>query len=133
MKPKSKAKGKAKAAVIAPKRPRAAQSYLLKKHKRKSTTGETILTCAIHCNTEGRQVGQLSSCAAGSVERCEALLAAMVQALNDGSKDLAVVLQCLESLKMGDQAASLLFLPAEQAPVQQNEPQDPAQPNAAHP
>ena len=67
-----------------------------------------------HGKAEGQQVAQLSSCAVGSVELCERLVTAMVRSLNDGSKLLPFVSECLERLKRGDGAAGNEFLTPDQ-------------------
>lgn len=67
----------------------------MKKHKRKGQSGE-IMVAAIHCNSTGKQVAQLSSNANSD---CENRVGKMVRQLNEGKQTLESVIQELNDLK----------------------------------
>ena len=69
--------------------------FLMKKHKRKGQSGE-IMVAAIHCNSTGKQVAQLSS---NANPDCENLVGKMVRQLNEGKQTLQSVIQELNDLK----------------------------------
>ncbi|CAL1165324.1 unnamed protein product [Cladocopium goreaui] len=69
--------------------------FLMKKHKRKGQSGE-IMVAAIHCNSTGKQVAQLSS---NANPDCENLVGKMVRQLNEGKQTLESVIQELNDLK----------------------------------
>ena len=69
--------------------------FLMKQHKRKSQSGE-IMVAAIHCNSTGKQVAQLSS---NANRDCESLVGKMVRELNEGKQSLQSVIQELNNLK----------------------------------
>ena len=70
-------------------------NYILKKHKRKNSKGETI-TCAIHDKKAGKQISQLSS---NVSPQCESIVKGMVSELNEGKKTVDDIRQELQSLK----------------------------------
>lgn len=68
----------------------------MKKHKRKNKDGENILVSAIHDNSTGKQVAQLSS---HSNPDCAKIVAQMVANLNAEIKSLDDVISELNDLK----------------------------------
>lgn len=74
------------------------KAFLLKKHKRKSAAG-TTLVCAIVDGSTQKQLCQLSSTAVQSAEECEQLVKDLVDHLNQGKKTLDGVKGELETLK----------------------------------
>ena len=86
------AKSQPKRAKSAPKEK---PQFVVKRHKRKGQSGE-IITAAIHCNSTGKQVAQLSSNANSD---CENLVGKMVLQLNEGKQSLQSVIQELNDLK----------------------------------
>ena len=70
--------------------------YAMKKHKRKATSGDTIMVCAIHNNSTGKQVAQLSS----TVQpECSSIVGQMVLDLNESKRTLEDVIGELNTLK----------------------------------
>ena len=76
--------------------PREKSKFGMKKHKRKNKHGEEILVSAIHDNSTGKQVAQLSS---NTNSDCENIVAKMVANLNNQSKSLDDVIQELNAFK----------------------------------
>lgn len=70
--------------------------YLMKKHKRKANSGDIIVVCAIHDNTTGKQVAQLSS---NAQPECSSIVGQMVLDLNESKKTLDSVIGELNTLK----------------------------------
>ena len=71
-------------------------NYIMKKHKRKATSGGIIVACAIHDNNSGKQVAQLSS---NVQQECAGIVGQMVSDLNEGKKTLDTVIGELNALK----------------------------------
>lgn len=76
--------------------------FLVKKHKRKANSGETIMVCAIHDNSTGKQVAQLSS---NATPDCSMVVAQLVSEMNEGKKSLDTVQAELLVLKKGPAAS----------------------------
>lgn len=93
MKGESQPKKKAKKAPTAPKAPK--MKFLMKKHKRKGQSGD-IIVAAIHCNSTGKQVAQLSS---NTNSDCVNIVAKLVLGLNEGKQSLESVMKELNDLK----------------------------------
>ncbi len=97
-------KQKADAAKTEKKKPeaKAKAKFLVKKHKRNTNSGEAIMVCAIHDNSTGKQVAQLSS---NAVPDCFNVVAQLVAEMNEGSKSLDTVKAELGVLKASPAAS----------------------------
>ena len=69
--------------------------FVMKKHKRKGQNGQ-FTVCAIHCNSTGKQVAQLSE---NTHTECASIVSQLVSELNEGKKTLDAVKADLNTYK----------------------------------